>query len=136
MSQSDYLRRKRISNMLRIDIAEDPIYDSKKFLEFKQYQLENEITSSNINYNERIVPDGKQLIFNMERTVTNCPSFILCTNTSQRPNRVAHSGRMCNDLPLNWRDKNDLSNAKKPWCKCQLNRSTTDANKACCAVCK
>lgn len=135
MSQSDYLRRKRISNMLRIDIAEDPIYNSKKLLEFKQYQLENEITSSNINH-QRVVPSGSQLILNMERTVTNCPSFILCTNTSQRPNRVAHSGRMCNDLPLNWRKKNALDNAKEPWCKCQLNRSTTDANKACCSVCK
>ena len=135
MSQSDYLRRKRISNILYNDISDNPIYNSKTLLDFKQYQLENEIVSLNIN-NQKMGSAESQRIFNMDRNVTNCPTFIVCTNTSLRPNRVAHIGRMCNDLPLNWRDKNDLHNAKEPWCKCQLNRSTTDDNKACCSVCK
>jgi|UniRef100_A0A6C0ITB4 hypothetical protein len=135
MSQSDYLRRKRISNILYNDISDNPIYNSKTLLDFKQYQLENEIVSLNIN-NQKMGSAESQRIFNMDRNVTNCPTFIVCTNTSLRPNRVAHAGRMCNDLPLNWRDKNDLHNAKEPWCKCQLNRSTTDDNKACCSVCK
>ena len=135
MSQSDYLRRKRISNILYNDISDNPIYNSKTLLDFKQYQLENEIVSLNIN-NQKMGSAESQRIFNMDRNVTNCPTFIVCTNTSLRPNRVAHIGRMCNDLPLNWRDKNDLHNAKEPWCKCQLNRGTTDDNKACCSVCK
>ena len=36
MSQGDYLRRKRVANMLRIDESEDPVYDSSKF-----YNLNN-----------------------------------------------------------------------------------------------
>lgn len=135
MSQSDYLRRKRISNILYNDISDNPIYNSKTLLDFKQYQLENEIVSLNIN-NQKMGSAESQRIFNMDRNVTNCPTFIVCTNTSLRPNRVAHAGRMCNNLPLNWRDKNDQHNAKEPWCKCQLNRSTTDDHKACCSVCK
>ena len=41
MSQSDYLRRKRVSTVLRVDPNENPIYSSKQLLAFKQYQIEN-----------------------------------------------------------------------------------------------
>lgn len=135
MSQSDYLRRKRISNVLNLDAAKNPIYRSKQYVDFKQYQLENEITSTNISY-RKIVPSDKQIIMNMERNVANCPTFILCSGTSQRPNRVAHKGRMCEDLPLNWNEINALDNAKEPWCKCSINRSTSDANSCSCASLK
>ena len=135
MSQSDYLRRKRISNVLNLDAAKNPVYSSTQYGDFKQYQLENEITSTNISY-RKIVPVSKQVIMDMERNVANCPSFILCSGTSQRPNRVAHKGRMCEDLPLNWHDKNEVYNAKEPWCKCKLNRSTTDANSCSCSTLK
>ena len=135
MSQSDYLRRKRISNVLNLDAAKNPVYSSTQYGDFKQYQLENEITSTNISY-RKIVPVSKQVILDMDRNVSNCPSFILCSGTSQRPNRVSHKGRMCEDLPLNWHDKNAVDNAKEPWCKCKLNRSTTDANSCSCSTLK
>ena len=31
---------------------------------------------------------GKQVIFDMGVSVTNCPSFTVCTGTNNRPNRV------------------------------------------------
>jgi hypothetical protein len=133
MSQSDYLRRKKIANVLNLDSSDDPIYDSTQYIHFKQFQLENEITSTNISY-RKITPSAKQLIFNMERNVSNCPTFLLCNGTSSRPNRVAHVGRMCNDQPLNWNEQNTNENEKELWCKCKLNRTTTDENECLCAI--
>ena len=130
MSQSDYLRRKRVANILKIDAAENQIYDSSMYLKFKQFQLENVVTSDNVNYSN-IKDANNQIIFNMERDVSVCPSFVLCT-TSARPNRVEHRGRLCNDYPLNWYEKKVAENAKELWCKCELNRSTTDANACLC----
>ena len=132
MSQSDYLRRKRLSYILRNDAASDPsVLDSGKLLSYKQYQLENEIVSTN-QPTHNILPVGKQDILGMERNVSECPTFIVCGDTASRPNRVAHIGRMCSDVPLNWHEKNDLKNAKQLWCKCELNRSTTDGNRCAC----
>jgi len=130
MSQSDYLRRKRVSTVLRVDPNENPIYSSKQLLAFKQYQIENNVTSSNISY-RKIKPAGKQVVYEMVRDVTNCPTFI-CENTSQRPNRVAHVGRMCNNHPLNWWEKKANEVSKELWCKCQLNRSYTNENRCSC----
>ena len=118
MSQSDYLRRKRVANVLNLDAAQQPIMEPSRLREFKQYQLENEITTSSIRYH-RITPVNKQQILHMEKNVTNCPTFAVCTGTSQRANRVPHKGRMCNDLPLNWNERNDANNAKQFDCTCE-----------------
>ena len=133
MSQSDYLRRKRVANVLNLDATEQPIMESSRLREFKQFQLENEITTTNIRYH-RIVPASKQSILHMEKNVTNCPSFLVCTGTSQRLNRVPHKGRLCNDMPLTWHERNDAINAKQLDCKCELNRSTTDENRCACVT--
>ena len=133
MSQSDYIKRKQVANILRTDAAENPIYNSSMYVKFKQFQLENEITSDSIDYSN-IADTNNQVIFNMERNVTNCPSFLLCSGTSARPNRVAHKGRLCNNYPLNWYQRKVAESTKKLWCKCQLNRSTTDGNACSCFI--
>ena len=68
MSQSDYLRRKRVANVLNLDAAQQPIMEPSRLREFKQYQLENEITTSSIRYH-RITPANKQQILHMEKNV-------------------------------------------------------------------
>jgi hypothetical protein len=118
MSQSDYLRRKRVANVLKIDASEQPIMEPSRLREFKQFQLENEITSDSIRY-ERIVPLGKQNILNMDKDVSNCPTFAVCNGTTQRLNRVPHKGRLCNNNPLNWHEKNEINNAKQFDCTCK-----------------
>tara|TARA_B100001093_G_scaffold136049_1_gene128572 strand:- start:9021 stop:9431 length:411 start_codon:yes stop_codon:yes gene_type:complete len=133
MSQGDYLRRKRVANMLRIDESEHPVYDSSKFLQFKQFQLENEITTTSIDYSNITAPNN-QMIFGMDRDVTNCPTFILCSGTSLRPNRVPLTGKKFNDYQLTWHQKNAMDNSKELWCKCDLNKSTTDENRCACVT--
>tara|TARA_A200000159_G_C7127593_1_gene257475 strand:- start:236 stop:643 length:408 start_codon:yes stop_codon:yes gene_type:complete len=132
MSQGDYLRRKRIANELRLDASVDPVFDSSKYLNFKEFQLQNTIESTNVDYSE-ILPTTKRNIYGMERTITNCPTFILCAS-STRPNRVPLNGKLYSNMPLNWHQKNTAENAKNLACKCELNRSTTDENKCACVT--
>ena len=138
MSQSDYLKYKRISNQLRIDNQKDAgatnqsaVFNSQDLLHYKEYSLTNTIVNTKPTLN-KLTLNSRQRIYDMDKVVENCPTFIVCGDTSARPNRVAHTGRMCNDVPLNWREKKDLKNAKQLWCKCELNRSTTDGNRCAC----
>lgn len=137
MSQSDYLRRKKVANELSLDASLHPIYDHSKYLTFKQFQFQNEITSSNIDYSNIINQNNKN-IFGIERNVTNCPTFSVCSDSVTgglvRENRVPHVGRMCSDYPLNWYENKVKEEAKNLDCKCELNRTTTDANACACVT--
>lgn len=117
MSQSDYLRRKRVSNVLNMDASGIPIYGAKEYTDFKQYQLENEIKSTNLN-NQQILPTNRQYILDMERNVTNCPIFVLCADAYKRPNKLPHTGAMCSILPLNWYEKKTKAYTDYITCKC------------------
>jgi hypothetical protein len=117
MSQSDYLKRKRIATILRLDAARYPVFSEKDLLDFKQFSLENSITSDNEILN-RTLPDNKRMIFNIEQTVDACPSFIVCSGTNERPNREPLIGKLCQDLPLNWRDRKDANEIKYNKCTC------------------
>jgi hypothetical protein len=57
MSQSDYLKYKRVSTQLKIDnnTSKQPrVFNSQDLLNYKQYSLENTITTNNININRII----------------------------------------------------------------------------------
>jgi hypothetical protein len=43
---------------------------------------------------------GKQLIFNIEQTTKGCPTFIDCSNTNIRPNRVLTRGATAKNIPI------------------------------------
>ena len=45
MSQSDYLRRKRVANVLKLDAAEQPIMESSRLRDFKQFQFVSIVTN-------------------------------------------------------------------------------------------
>ena len=86
MSQSDYLKRKRIATTLQNDSTRYPVFSERDLLDFKQFSLENSITHDKELIN-RVLPENKRLVFNIEQTVDSCPSFIVCTGTHARPNR-------------------------------------------------
>jgi len=89
MSQSDYLNFKRVSNELKIN-KYTPVFNTKDYIELKEYSIQNNITNTKLTYNQLQQP-GYQKIFNMEKKITNCPPFIVCRQTNQRPNRVPMS---------------------------------------------
>ena len=151
MSQSDYLKNKRISTQLRIDYMkgsvltvtnEPPVFTSDKYLQYKQYSLMNTITSTNLNLN-RLNRLGYMRIFGIDKKVEGCPTFAVCSNVALRPNRVAMASIYSNpkQQPMNYWRRNgvDVTNTAgdqvtnlKDECKCVLNSVRTDSNICAC----
>lgn len=86
MSSSDYTKLKRTGVILK-NLAEEPyVLDDSEYTDFIDYNLENTITNSKITYN-KLIPPNHQIVFNMDRISTGCPTFALCSQTQSRPNR-------------------------------------------------
>ena len=91
MSQSDYIRRKRVANQLRTQSKLSPVLNAGEYINYKEFSLENTIVSTKTDYNN-LVPANVSVVFDMRITSgTNCPQFILCSGTNRRPNRVLRS---------------------------------------------
>lgn len=124
MSQSDYIRHKRISNELVEQTKLSPVLNSGQYTDYKEYSLENTIYTRNISYNQ-IVPVNTPVVFGIQYdNASTCPSFILCSGTATRPNRVPLIGpliRPYSMMPLLGkydpiRKKSDMS--KLNYCSC------------------
>ena len=75
--KSDYLKYKRVSTRLRVDndtTNQPPVFASTTLTQNQQYALSNSIANTKPRYNQ-LVPSGRQPVFSMEKTVTNCPTF-------------------------------------------------------------
>ena len=115
MSQGDYLKHKKISNKLNIDhsINDPAVLHSQDYTDYRSYALKNEIMNTKTVEN-RITPAGKQMIFGLELSVSDCPSFIDCSNTHLRPNRELNSAGNLDGCvnrtfhPLSWEDKKNM----------------------------
>ena len=90
MSQSDYLKHKRTSHILKENEL-SPVLKSGDYTDFKRYQISNTVVNDLTMYGE-LVPEGKNKIFDMELNVLNCPQFTLCKDTNTRSNRVPLNG--------------------------------------------
>lgn len=146
MSQSDYIKYKKVTTVLSVDMSNNfsPVLDSQNYSDYKEYVLENTVANSKIVY-RRIVPSTVHVVLDMEKTkskvqnmgtsTTDCPSFLLCKNTNQRPYRVPMSTTYFTPIPqpLNWQQTKNAS-LKKTACKCILNNSKTNANTCSCKL--
>jgi len=124
MSQSDYIKYKKTSTKLRIDNSsvhnkEPPVFDSSDYIDFKQYHLENTINNTSPTFNY-VVQDGRHLVFGMDKVVSTCPTFIDCSNTNLRANRVPMSDSRFTPTPrpLNWNELNTLKKERFLDCNC------------------
>lgn len=86
MSQSDYIKRKRTAANLKEQAKHDAIYKSTDYTGFKEYGLEKNIIDTKVTYNRLRVP-GYKTTFDIEKKVSDCPDFIVCTGTDERDNR-------------------------------------------------
>ena len=86
MSQSDYIKYKKTGVQLKDLARQSPILSPRIYTAFKDYNLENNIINTTINYN-KLIPTNTQIVFDIERKPTNCPTFILCNGTQARSNR-------------------------------------------------
>jgi hypothetical protein len=77
MSQSDYIKHKKITNELKNQKELPNVLTSHFYTRCLQYGIESEIIKNDIVFGP-IAPLQKE---------NGCPIFILCTNTQERPNR-------------------------------------------------
>ena len=139
MSQGDYIKRKQVAQTLRADggsvqNSQPAVFSAHDLLMYKQYQIINDDSNTIINYNLLALP-GKIMVFDMERNVTNCPTFIVCKDTNDRPNRMLRTVAECpvSTQPLTWVErKNALE--RKPLCTCQLKRKHIRKNVCSCGT--
>ena len=95
MSVSDYIKYKRVGTQLR-DILPNSkkqspaVFDDQMYIDFKQYTIENTILDSKLVENS-LIPAGSTVVFDVLKSVTNCPQFPVCKNTNTRTNRVPMS---------------------------------------------
>jgi len=94
MSQSDYIRYKKISNQLLEVSKLNPILDSQEYTNFKQYYLESNIINTNPTKNNLLL-SGYTTVFNMNKKIDYCPIdfFAMCNDTHLRPNRIVSTNR-------------------------------------------
>ena len=127
MSQSDYIKYRRISEQLRVDASRNqlPVMTQTNYLDYKEYVLENTIKSTSIVYN-LLTPSGEQIVYGMEKIAANCPTTYECINTNKRLHRIPMPSVYFTPTPqpLNWFQK---KNAKwqKNACICSLNSVNT-----------
>jgi len=139
MSQGDYIKRKQVAQTLRADGLHTPnrfppVFSSQDLLKYQQYQIINNDSNTILNYNLLTSP-GKIMVFDMERNVTNCPTFVVCRNTNTRPNRVLRTVAACpvSIQPLSWEAKKN-SMDDKTLCTCQLKRKHIRRNVCSCGM--
>lgn len=100
MSQSDYIRHKRISYELSNQKKLPAILNSGQYVSYKEYSLENIIPNTKIEYNQ-LIPPNAQVVFGIEYyNVRSCPEFSVCNNTDKRLNRKTSVGALANNGPF------------------------------------
>ena len=87
MSQSDYLKFKKTSRLLKDQADYDPVFVPSEYMAGIDFNLETTVLNTK-QTNNQLQPSDKQVVFGMERTTGgNCPTFTLCTGTNGRANR-------------------------------------------------
>ena len=101
MSQSDYIRYKRVAVELK-DQAKNlaPVIDSSQYTNYKAFTLENTIINTNMDY-RKLTPPNSVNVFDMQiNNPGNCSTFTLCTGTNSRVNRRLLSATQSYTPPL------------------------------------
>jgi hypothetical protein len=112
MSQSDYIKFKKIKNKLN-DLKRLPsVLNTQDYIDFIQYGIETSVignTYSKPQYN-KLVPITDTIVFNMKIN-SNCPtnpidSFRTCQNTNNRSNRVLNGFNPYNNYSFSFNLEN------------------------------
>ena len=101
MSQSDYIRYKRVALELK-NQAENlaPVIGSGQYTNYKAFTLGNTIYSSKPDYT-KLQPSSSVNVFGMQiNSPSTCSVFKLCTGTNSRVNRRPLSGTQSSAQPL------------------------------------
>lgn len=116
MSQSDYIKRKRVATELNAQTKLHPVIESGQYVDFKEFALQNTISSDKLQY-QKISPLNGINVFGIQLATTqNCPTFIICEGTNYRVNRRPLLGMQSASMPLRLTPKHTTIN-KLSLCK-------------------
>jgi hypothetical protein len=118
MSQSDYIKLKKTSMILKNNEL-PPVLTPENYTDFVQYNLETTVTNTKKSYSRLLLP-GNRNILDIEKNVSGCTGFTLCTNTNQRPNRVLNTAVAYPYSPNP--TKKYIKNVPYPPCPCSVNK--------------
>lgn len=101
MSQSDYIKYKRLANELKNQKKNlEPVIDSGKYIGYKSFALENTIRNTKLSFT-KLQPASSVNVFGIQiNNPSSCPSFQLCSGTNLRPNRKPLMGTQIASQPL------------------------------------
>jgi hypothetical protein len=137
MSQSDYLKYKRVATILKVDNntkKQPPVFGSSVYNDNVEFSLENSVINKKVVLNRLTLNTGNVIagntapipIWGMDKKVTGCTTFPICNNTNTRTNRVPVLQTRFDPVPqpLNIEKRNEAANLKTE-CKCVLNSKYT-----------
>ena len=100
MSQSDYIQRKRVASVLRMQSKLPSIIEAGQYINYKEFELENTIISNKLQY-EKLIQPNLVNVFGMPTIhAQNCATFGLCSGTNNRVNRKLSQGTRLFSMPL------------------------------------
>lgn len=104
MSQSDYIKYKRIQRELK-EFNEFPakipnVLNARQYTLFKEYALENTIVNHHDTY-DKFIDENVPIVFGMVKPCAkpDQPDFILCAGTQSRGNRTHVLALENDDMP-------------------------------------
>lgn len=121
MSQSDYIKYKKTSIELKRNKLPNT-FDYDTYNSYKDYSLENSVLNTKTRYNQ-LIPSGTTLVWNMEKTITNCPTIAMCNNTTSRSNKKSY--------PENYNENYCASKPSRPLSMKKINLLTKNTTCNC-----
>jgi len=113
MSQGDYIHYKKIATELKNNTFPQTLA-SAQYTSFFSYSIENKVTNNKQIFALLSPPTGIPVVYDIPIEHT-CPTFITCSGTNARPNRVPNSFVEIQPRPSRpLRRKNDIL----PLCTC------------------
>jgi hypothetical protein len=120
MSQGDYIRYKKVAQVLKMQSKLPPVIESGQYTNYKEFSIENTVVNDLTQY-DRVLPNNMRVVFGMERPkATTCPTFEVCVNTNLRTNRALDTYNALQTIPMNaqGKKKQGLMVFTNAHCKC------------------
>jgi hypothetical protein len=146
MSQSDYLKYKRVATILKVDNntkKQPPVFDSSVYTDNVEFSLENSVINKKLVLNRLTLKTGNVIagnttpipIWGMDKMVSGCATFPICKTTHTRTNRVPVLKTRFDPVPqpLSIEKRNEAANLKTA-CKCVLDSKYTKNGACSCAL--
>jgi hypothetical protein len=120
MSQSDYIKYKRVAVELKAQTKLSPVIEAGQYTRFKDFALENTILSNKLRY-DKLQQSNTITVFGITQlNAANCASFLLCSDTNKRVNRMPLLGVYSNATPLPFPKKEKTIRDSKLCSECGL----------------